>query len=102
MWHFLISVNILNNKNITSRSIESSSSLPASVGQSVACLLRGMGGHGFISGHDIPKLLKWCSFGTQTYEVELDWSTQYQDNVTGCGIMSSVWAMILQRGSTKK
>ena len=25
-----------------------------------------------------------------------DWSTQCQDNVTGCGIMSSVWGMILQ------
>ena len=31
-----------------------------------------------------------------------DWSTQCQDNVTGCGIMSSTWGMILQCGSTMK
>ena len=40
--------------------------------------------------------------GTQTYQVELDWSTQCQYNVTGSGIVSSVWGMILLSGSTIK
>ena len=58
MRHFLISINILNNTNITSRSIESSPVLPASVGQWVECLLRGMGGHGFGPGSRYIKVVK--------------------------------------------
>ena len=38
----------------------------------------------------------------QTLCVDSSLSTQCQDNVTGCGIMSSVWDMILQWGSTIK
>ena len=38
----------------------------------------------------------------KTYGVELGLVDQCQDNVTGCGIISSVWGMILQWGSTIK
>ena len=37
---------------------------------------------------------KYLDFNVQT--VSDLWSTQCQDNVTGCGIISSVWDMILQ------
>ena len=33
------------------------------------------------------------SLGTQTYGVELGLVDPFQDNVTGCGIMSSVWGL---------
>ena len=65
VWHFLISVNILNNKNITIRSIGSSSSFYRPSSSAGECLLQRLGGdRGSVSGHDIPKLLKWCSLGT--------------------------------------
>ena len=69
---------------------------PAPIAQLVECPLRGTGGHGFDPGPRHTKVVKSCSsLGTQIYGVE-DWSTQCQDNVTGCGVMSSVWDMILQ------
>ena len=74
MGHFLISINIMNNKNITSRSIESSSSftgLSRPVGRVSAPRNGEWEVTGSIPGHDIPKLLKWYSLGTQTYGVEL-------------------------------
>ena len=49
--------------------------LPASVAQLVECLLRGMGGHGFLPGPLPTRVVKnstSCSLlGTQTYRVEL-------------------------------
>ena len=57
MWHFLISINILNNKNITSRK-SLLPVLPAVVGQSVECRLRGMGGHGLDLGPPYTKVVK--------------------------------------------
>ena len=67
VWHFLISVNILNNRNITSRSMGLLPVLPAPVAQLVECQLQGIGGDmGSIPAHDIPKLLKWYSLGTRT------------------------------------
>ena len=76
------------------------------VAQLVECSLRGMGGHRFIRGRNIPKSLKMVLAAPRlTLRLageSLDWSAQYQDNVTGCCIMSSVGGMILQWGSTKK
>ena len=63
------------------------------------CLLRRTGGQGFDPGPRHTKVVKTgtscSSLGTQTYGVELG-LIQFQDNVTGCGIMSSVWGMIRQ------
>ena len=74
------------------------------IAQLVECPLRGRGGHGFDPGLRHTKVIKngtrCSSLGTQTYGVELGLVDQCQDNVTGCGIMSSVWDMILQWGST--
>ena len=75
---------------------------PAPVAQWVECPLLGTGGHGFDPGPRHTKVVKngtsCSSLGTQSW----DWSTQCQDTVTGCGIMSSAWGMILQWGSTIK
>ena len=64
----------------------------APIAQLVECLLRGTGGHGFDPGPRHTKVVKngtsCSSLGTQTYGVGL--------------IMSSVWDMILQCGSTIK
>ena len=74
MGHFLISINILNIKNITSRSIESSSSFTG-IRRPVGRVSAPRNGEwevtGSIQGYDIPKLLKWYSLGTQTYGAEL-------------------------------
>ena len=71
VWHFLISVNILNKKHYK-RDCGVFQFLPATVAQSVECLRQGIGGDtGSIPGYDTPKLLKWYSFGTPTYGVEL-------------------------------
>ena len=79
---------------------------PALIAQLVECPLRGTGGHGFDPGPQHTKVVKnatsCSSLSTQTYGLELGLATQFQDNVTGCGIMSSVWDMILQWGSTIK
>ena len=59
---------------------------------------------GSIPGRDIPTSLKMRLAAPRlalSDGVE-NWSTQCQDNVTGYGIMSSVWGMILQCGSTIK
>ena len=70
------------------------------VAQVVECPFRGTGGHGFDPGPRHIKLVKnstSCSpLGTQTYGVEIGLVDPCQDNVTRCGIMSSVWDMILQ------
>ena len=74
--------------------------LPAPVAEVVKCPLRGTGGHGFHPRLRHTKVVKnstsCSSLGTQTYGVELGLVELCQDNVTGCGIMSSVWDMILQ------
>ena len=74
--------------------------LPAPVAEVVKCPLRGTGGHGFDPGLRHTKVVKnstsCSSLGTQTYGIELGLVELCQDNVTGCGIMSSVWDMILQ------
>ena len=56
------------------------------------------------SGRDISKLIKMVLAGprTQTCGVELGLVDLCQDDVTGCGIMSRVWGMMLQWGSTMK
>ena len=65
-----------------------------------------MGGHGFDPGPQHIKIIKngtsCSSLGIQTYRLELGLVDLCQDTVTGCGIMSSVWGMILQWGSTIK
>ena len=66
-----------------------------------------MRGHWFDPGPWHTKVVKngisCSSLGTQTYWVELGLvDPQCQDYVTGCDIMSSVWGMILQWGSTTK
>ena len=80
------------------------SSTYISVAEVVECPLRGTGGHGFDPRPQRTKVVKngticsCFSLGTQTYGVELGLVDrgQCQDNVTGCGIMSSVWGMIFQ------
>ena len=73
---------------------------PAPIAQLVECPLRGTGGHGFDPGPRHTKVVKsgtsCSSLGTQIYGVMLGLVDQCQDNVTGCGIMSSVWDIILQ------
>ena len=73
MWHFLISINILNNKIITSRRIESSSTftgLSRPVGRVSAP--RNRRSHPrFDPGPRYTKVVKWYSLGTQTSGVEL-------------------------------
>ena len=73
------------------------------VAQSVDCPLRGTGSHGFDSG-PLKNGTSCSSLGTQTYGVELGLVAPPppQDNVTGFGIMSCVWCMILQWGKTIK
>ena len=56
---------------------------------------------GSIPGRAIPKSLKMV-LAAPRLALRFTGSTQYQDNVTGCGIMPSVWHMILQWGSTIK
>ena len=54
---------------------------------------------GSIPGRDIPKSLKMiiaAFYLVLGLTVELGLVDQCQDNVTGCGIMSGVWGMILQ------
>ena len=43
-----------------------------------------------------------ASLGTQTYGVELGLVNSLSDNVTGCGIMSNVWGMILSEAALQK
>ena len=66
----------------------------------------GTGGHGFNRGPQHIRVIKMVLAAprlcTQTYRIELDWSTQCQCNVTGSGIVSGVWGMILLSGSTIK
>ena len=50
---------------------------------------------GSIPGSDIPKSLKMV-LAAPHLALRLTGLTQCQDNVTGCGIMPSVWDMILQ------
>ena len=75
------------------------------VAQSVECLLRVTGGHGFDPRSRHIKVIKngtsCSSLGTQAYGVELGLvnSTQCQDNVAGCGIISGVWGMILSEAA---
>ena len=80
--------------------------LTALVAQSVDWPLWGTRGHGFNPRLQHTKVVKngtsCSSLGTQTYWVELELVDPVQDNVTGCGVMSSVWGMILQWGSTIK
>ena len=52
---------------------------------------------GSVPAHNTPKSLKMVlELNVQSQ----DWLTQCEDNVTGCGIMSSVWGMIFYWGST--
>ena len=53
-----------------------------------------------ILGHDIPKSVKIVLAAPRLVHrltgQSYDWSTQCQDNVTGCGITASFWGMIIQ------
>ena len=74
--------------------------IPAPVARPAECLLLWTIVHRFDPGPRCTKVLKHgissSSLVTQTYGVELG----LVDSVSGCGIMSSVWCMILQWGST--
>ena len=74
----------------------------ALVAQSVECLLQGTGGHGFSPWPQHTKVIKMLLAAPRLALRLMGWSTQCQDNVTGCGIMLSVWGMILQWDSTIK
>ena len=64
----------------------------APIAQSVECPLRKPDVTGSIPGHDIPKSLK---MELAAHRLSLRLTRQCQDNGTGCGIMSSIWSMIL-------
>ena len=70
---------------------------------SLSTIFQRTGSHGLDPGPQHTKVVKngnsCSSLGTQTYEVE---STQCRDNVTGCGIMSNVWGMLLQWGRHRR
>ena len=68
----------------------------APVALSVECPLRETGGHGCYPGPRQTKVVKNLAWHTDIRDRARTWSTQCQDNVTGCGIMSSVWGMIFQ------
>ena len=70
--------------------------LPVLVAQSVGCLLWGMGGHGFDSRLRHTKVIKLVLAAPRLALRLKGRARTGQDNVTGCGIMSSVCGMILQ------
>ena len=69
----------------------------------VECPLRGMGGQRFDPGPRHTKVIKngtsCSSLGTHTYGVELGPVDSMSGYVTVCGIMSSVWGIILREGA---
>ena len=73
--------------------------VPALVAQSVECPLQKPDVTGSIPGRDIPKSLKMVlaapRLAFRLTAKSYGWSRQCQYNWTGCGIMSSVWGMIL-------
>ena len=65
------------------------SSLPIPVAKVLECLLRGTGARA-ATYQSLKMVLVGLSLALRPTQYSWDWSIQCQDNVTGCGIISSV------------